>query len=207
MDQNNDETALKKLKLALQQVVDNSLVDDRRIATTRHDDILISNGSIEKRLEVIERFLFDNPKTIKSTKKVLAEEATTPDEGFVETTTTATAKPRAKVTPKKVEAPAGKKWNNNKLLNFKDTFAEDPEFRERFLNDEIRAEIAAEVPKKTTDAQLKADATKCYNYYKNKDLLKVIIEDFETRKKQFEAANQPPQQEVEPRTPVKEGDQ
>lgn len=94
----------------------------------------------------------------------------------------------------------------NKLVYFRKMFQTNPEYRAKYVTEEIQAMMDADTTitgKQKEEQKLIAQATFCWNYFKTKHAAtaELIETEYKQAKEAHEALNKPPQQNVEERTP------
>lgn len=163
-----------------------------KLATTTQE-ILIEVQGVKAQVAVLEKLVSEKKKAAPRGEKKTATEATAPTTPGAET-------------PILQPAGAKKVFPGNKLIWFRENFKTKKEFRERFITPGMQSEMDKDETisgRKTDEAKLTSMSSWCWAYIKanQPDVTKVIEADYGAEKQAHEAANKPPQQTVEAKTP------
>jgi len=166
--------------------------DDNR---AQNYEILVAIGKLDARIDILEKLVGEKKKTTtRGEKKVAGTDAaaTTGTPGDVQ-----------------VQQPAGatKNFPVNKLVYFRDQFKNNADYRAKYVTAELKAlmDNEAAITSKTNETQkLIAQATFCWNYFKNHktDVADAIEKEYAEAKAEHGNAARPKQQTVEPRSPT-----
>lgn len=186
----------QKLALVFKPMLDELKKELKEHITTASQEVLLAIGKVEGRVDVLEKLVGEKKKTTTRCDKKNAGTTASTD---------ASVNAGAEV---RVQHPVGtqKNFPVNKLVYFRDQFKTNPEYRARYVTDDIQAlmDKDATIMGKANETQkLIAQATFCWNYFKqNKpDIAETIEREYVAAKAAQEAANKPPQQTVEANTP------
>lgn len=191
------DSGAQKIALIFKPMLDELRKELKEHVTTCSQELLIAIGKVETRVDVLEKLVGEKKKsTTRGEKKTAGAAAVAADPNA------------ATGTEVQVQQPAGaqKNFAVNKLVYFREQFKINPEYRAKYVTKEIQDLMDKEptiVAKATEQQKLIAQATFCWNYFKaNKpDVHEAIDKEYQTAKAAHEAANKPPQQVPDARTP------
>lgn len=182
----------QKLALVLKPLLDEMAKGIKEHVTGVTQELIVQMGRMESRIELLEKLVGEKKKSATRGEKKTTDVATPAATGE---------------TAEAVPAPAtGAKFALNKLVYFRDQFKASAEFRKKYVSDELD-KLMEEDPtikgKTKDDQKLIAKATYAWNYFKQHDTKTAtdIENEYLAAKALHEAANKPPQQTVEPKTP------
>ena len=195
----NNDAGAQKLATVLKPLLDEVRKELREHNTATSQEVLIQIAALNSRLDVIEKLVSGPRKQPTARAEKKTAEVATPTGGEA----TEPAPPAAQ--------PA-KNFAVNKLVYFRDQFKTNPEYRAKYVSQELQQLMDADptiASKNKPDQKLVAQATFCWNYFKNNAatnpqvaaVAESIEKEFQAAKQQHEAASKQSQLVAEPRTP------
>lgn len=195
MSANAADQGAQKLALIFKPMLEEFKKELKECTIANTQEVLIAVGKIETRIDVLEKLIGEKKKAAPRSTAKTAEQP-------------AAAAPGATTGEVQVQQPTGvaKNFAVNKLVYFREQFKTSADYRAKYVDDALKALMAADatISGKTNEGQkLIAQATFCWNYFKanRTDIADAIEKEYQAAKAAHEAANKPPQQTAEARTP------
>jgi hypothetical protein len=190
-----NDAGAQRIATVFKPLLDQAVKDVKDATSAQNYEILVAIGKLDARIDILEKLVGEKKKTTtRGEKKVAGTDAaaTTGAPGDVQ-----------------VQQPAGatKNFPVNKLVYFRDQFKNNADYRAKYVTAELKAlmDNEAAITSKTNETQkLIAQATFCWNYFKNHktDVADAIEKEYAEAKAEHGNAARPKQQTVEPRSPT-----
>jgi hypothetical protein len=189
-----NDAGAQKIATVFKPLLDVAIKEIKEYTGSQFQEVLLAVGKLDGRIDILEKLVGEKKKaTTRGEKKTAGTDAPViaGAAGDVQ-----------------VQQPAGatKNFPVNKLVYFRDQFKNNADYRDKYVSAELKALMDNEVSitSKTGTQKLIAQATFCWNYFKNHktDVADAIEKEYTEAKAEHGNAARPKQQTVEPRSPT-----